>query len=238
MQIRRKQKPDSGLTRLEVVAILVALAFLLLPALNRIASDKSPAYRVICTSSLKQVSLGLLLWSEDQRGRFSFQVSTNEGGSLEYGGVSNTFRHFQMASNQIHSPKVLVCPADKERVKAQRNDPLWKAKSASDLARMWLSLNNGQVSYFVNLDAEKSKPQSVLVGDGNVSNRGFDRQQYLLASSNNPPQWSRAQHHWPYLNSPEGNVAFADGSVLQASDDMLPRYFRHVIGTTNRLAVP
>jgi hypothetical protein len=56
-------------------------------------------------------------------------------------------------SNELYTPKILVCPADKQRVAAVRFTP---------------QLNNGNLSYFVGIDAEETEPNRFLAGDRNI----------------------------------------------------------------------
>ena len=60
-----RQHPDRGFTLIEVlvvVAIVTVLASLLLPAL---AQAKAKAHAIACASNIKQLSLGWLLYADD-----------------------------------------------------------------------------------------------------------------------------------------------------------------------------
>src|SRR5450432_430465 len=66
---------------LVVVAIIGILAALLLPALNQ---AKSRARRIECVGNLRETGLAFHLFANDHGGKFTPQVSTNDGGSLEF----------------------------------------------------------------------------------------------------------------------------------------------------------
>jgi hypothetical protein len=91
------------------------LAAMLLPALAR---AKSRAQRIACTNNMKQIGLAIRTWAIDNDGKFPFNVSTNKGGTLELclpgsdGFDRNAAFHFQVMSNELSTPKILVCPAD------------------------------------------------------------------------------------------------------------------------------
>jgi hypothetical protein len=94
------------------------LAGLLLPAL---AQAKQKAQRINCANNLKQVGLAFRLWALDNTDRFPFNVPAKEGGTLEFctrgadGFDTNGWMHFQVMSNELNTPKLLVCPADSSK---------------------------------------------------------------------------------------------------------------------------
>ena len=79
-------------------------------------------------------------------------VSTDKGGTMEFTTGADTFRHFQVMSNELSTPKILVCPAD-TRVAATN----------------FVRLKNQNVSYFVGLEANDANPQRFLDGDRNIT---------------------------------------------------------------------
>src|SRR5262249_19547465 len=102
---------------LVVISIIVILAALLLPAL---AKTKAKANRIACLNNLKQVGAASHLFAHDHGDKFAMEVSTNQGGSLEYNGsapniaglFAYSFRNFQVMSNELGNPKILVCRSD------------------------------------------------------------------------------------------------------------------------------
>src|SRR4051812_8284753 len=169
MLARRKQK--AAFTLLEmllVVTIIAILAALLLPSL---AKSKLAAKRAQCIGNLKQHGVAFHMFAHDHQGRFPMQVSTNDGGSLEFmrlatnfgGEIYFSFRHFQAMARELDTPKILVCPTD-TRLPAED----------------FFSLKNDNISYFITGTAEYDNPLSILSGDRNIQTYGFGRSSVLV----------------------------------------------------------
>jgi hypothetical protein len=103
------------------VFMTFVLVAMLLPAL---AAAKSKAQSIACVNNLKQVGLACKVWALDHTNEFCFNISTNQGGTLELckpgadGFDKNAVLHFQVMSNELSSPKILFCPADATKTAA------------------------------------------------------------------------------------------------------------------------
>lgn len=97
------------------ICLIAVLAGLLLPAL---AKARQKAQRINCAIHLKQVGLAFRIWDGDHAGQFPFNVSTNQGGTRELcltgpdGLDQNSWLHFQVMSNELTTPNILLCPND------------------------------------------------------------------------------------------------------------------------------
>jgi len=143
---------------LVVIGIIIILAALLLPALSR---AKESARRAKCLSNLKQTSLGLRLFSQEYEGHYPWHIPPEEGGT--FGPIAvDAWRHFAAASNEIDTPKVLVCPSDRE---TKVNTIDWATGPDGYVN----PANRGNAtSYFVGLDAYEIVPLTLVVGDRNL----------------------------------------------------------------------
>ncbi|MGB8368212.1 MAG: type II secretion system protein [Limisphaerales bacterium] len=193
-----------------IVAVLAILAAMLLPALAR---AKQKAKRINCVNNLKQTGLAFHLWEGDNGDKYPMAVSTEKGGTMEYAG--DVFHHFQVMSNELSTPKILVCPADDRTAAAS-----------------FAGLKNQNVSYFVGLDAEEARPQMLLTGDRNVTNGLAPVRSVLELRSEIPAGWTAAMHNR------QGNVGLSDGSVQQVTIDGLRRAIKYSDNATNRIALP
>ena len=183
-----------------VMAIIGILAALLLPALSQ---GKRRAMRVQCLNNLKEVGVAFHAFMHDHDGRFPMQISTNDGGSLEFVQQGNEvngefdfgFRHWQTLSNELVSPKLLNCPAD-----------------LREPAANFAALQNENVSYFVGVNADYSRPVSILAGDRNITNGSPVAASLIRATAASNVWWTRELHAF------KGNLLFADAHVEQSKD--------------------
>ena len=206
---------NKGLTLIEALAIIVILCILAALILPPLALAKYKTRRIGCINNLKQIGLSFGIFANDHDGKFPMQLSTNNGGSLEFIAGGNAYRHFLALSKELSTPKILICPADKR-------------KALTNFA----ALNNEHVSYFVGLEAKTNYPGMLLVGDRNITNDGLSYAQNLILTTNQEVGWTREMHH----NS--GNVVLANGNVQMLGSEDLREALRDSGVATNRLALP
>jgi prepilin-type processing-associated H-X9-DG protein len=84
-------------------------------------SNLAMAQRISCFNNLKQIGVAFRTWAIDHDGPFPFNLGTNAGGTMELcktgadGFDSNAALHFQVMSNELSTPKLLVCTEDRSR---------------------------------------------------------------------------------------------------------------------------
>ena len=104
----------------------IIVTFLILPAmlLPALARAKARAQSINCLNNMKQIGLGFKIWALDHQDQFPFNVSTNAGGTLEFCALGsdgldrNATLHFQVLSNELNTPKILVCVSDSSKLAA------------------------------------------------------------------------------------------------------------------------
>jgi hypothetical protein len=199
---------------LVIIAVLAILAAMLLPAL---AAAKKKAQRINCVNNLRQTGLAFRIWEGDNGDKYPMAVSTDKGGTKEFDTGADAFRHFQVMSNELNTPKILVCPAD-----------------ARVAAVNFVRLKNQNVSYFVGLEANDVNPQRFLDGDRNITGESDPENGILKLVPGQRVSWTQDIH----VN--QGNVGLSDGSVQQYSSSMLRDALRNSGDPTNtwRIALP
>jgi type II secretory pathway pseudopilin PulG len=199
---------------LVIIAVLGILAAMLIPALVR-AKDKSK--RIQCINNLKQSGLAFRIWEGDNSDKLPMDVPMAKGGTKEFDTGADTFRHFQVMSNELNTPKILICPADTRTV-----------------ANNFVRLKNQNVSYFVGLEANDEFPQRFLDGDRNITGESNPENGILKLVPGQRVTWTQAIH------ANQGNIGLSDGSVQQCSNSRLRDALRNSGDPTNtwRISLP
>jgi prepilin-type processing-associated H-X9-DG protein len=196
-----------------IALVAVVMGMLILPTRPR----PTRAPRIKCINNLKNISLAFRLFATDNEDRFPMQVSTNEGGALEFTREASAYRVFVALSNELSTPNILYCPSDSRR------------RAATNFT----SLRDANLSYFIVLNTTAALTNAFLSGDRNLTTNGVAVTPGVVdLTTNLTVGWTSEMHN------KQGNVAMGDGSVQQFSTTRIGAASRSTVLGTNRLVVP
>lgn len=239
MRLRSEKRRVTGLTRLEVVVVVVAtgvLLFILVAVLSAWRAAGNMAKGIMCINNLKNVGLAFRVFATDHDSRFPWQVPANEGGSADSAQRPELlWRHFLVMTNAYmrsynhDSPKYLWCPKDSDKRPAE----VFQLTSANRNAVVFAG--NQHLSYFLGLGANTNdwggdSADGVLSGDRNlmVNGKAVGPGSVGLSGGQslgfNPKQ----------LHGKWGHLLLADGSVQEAWSNRVVQ----ATSATNLLLVP
>jgi prepilin-type N-terminal cleavage/methylation domain-containing protein len=237
-----KQKAAFTLIELLVViAIIAILAAMLLPAL---AAAKRKAQRINCVNNLKEVGLAFRVWEGDNNDQYPMSVPVATGGAQEKttsnanaGTAGGFVWSFVVMSNELSTPKILICTSDASHGTAATNfspqifgvTGAAFAPSTAVAAVGDFKLAVSFTSYFLCGDTTEAYPQMILTGDRNVGTtggnvggaaalkiNGTNAISYTAVTGSTvcAPLWGWSQND---LHQKVGNLGIADGSVQQVT---------------------
>lgn len=223
----KKPSSESALTLVEVlVVIFFAAAFIVMFLPTLTGPRHRPQSLGMCMSNQKSLALGFIMWKDDNNGKFPWQVSTTNGGTMEFvaGGLaSSQFKALQ--SDYVKFSRgfeTYVCPTDKIKHAATNS----------------ATFGNENLSYFVNFDSGTNGTANILTGDRHLEENGKPVKPGLFVYSTGITMNWTHELHGEFKSAPRGVLSFADSHVELIRGANLNATFQHQGTVSNRLAVP
>jgi hypothetical protein len=167
-----------------------------------------------CINNQKNVGLAFRIFATDNNDLFPMELSVTNGGTRELHARGAPFHTLRALSNELSTPKIVLCPKDSAKVEAAN----------------WTNFTDKNLSYFLNLDATETAPTNWLCGDRNLlrNNRPISPGLHRVAAGT-----SFGFDKTIHMES--GNITRADGSVSIFTSQRLLQETNH---PTFKIAVP
>lgn len=218
MDVQYSIRRNHALTLFEVlvvIAIVLMLAAVLLPTL---AKDRRKSSKIGCVNNLKQLGLAYRIWGGDNGDLYPMRVPVANGGAMESAATDDVVAVFQVMTNELSTPKILICPDDLNH----------------DAATNFSSFVATNISYLVGINADTNySPNLILSGDANLTLAGRPVKSGLLdVAAGAPVGWEANRHSYG------GNIGLNDGSVQSMTRSGLMSCLSSTGLATNRLVIP
>ena len=230
-----------GLTITEVCCTLAALALLLTVTLPALGMSKGRSQRVVCANNLSRIGQATAMWANEHDNRRPMMVPYWEGGiqtsgilgtpppgtpPFQWGPLNNqAWFHYFWLSNELVTPKVLLCPSETSPNKRPAGD--WSLSSTTGLLHPNFRANS--VSYVVAhsysesdrglVSADRNLPYTISFTSCSYGLQGLRG----ITPGGSVSSWLSLGQG--VLHTPEGNLLFKDGSVEQVDSFALARMF-------------
>ena len=212
-----KRQKRTGATSAELLVIIILLlvaCFVAAPRIVPTKGDPLKAQRIKCVNNLKNVGLAVRIYAIENNDRFPYSTAGTNRAAFEQLKASD---YYLALTNELSTPKIITCPSDANRRQVET----------------WPGFSNESLGFFANLSANHTNPAAFLAGDRNLMLNGQP-----LARGPHEIFTSQALSWSPEIHNESGNVARADGSVQQFSNQALLRGFPATGVATNRLLIP
>lgn len=225
------------MTLFEVILVILVLAFLAMMLTPTLARPRRHICPTSCVNNLKQIALAYKVWAGDHNDKFPMELSVANGGTMELMNTPDAWKTFQVMSNEVCDPRIIVCPQDSQH---------GYVTNFKDL--------KGKISYFIAASATDEDPQLFLGGDDNLllDQKAVCSGLISVTSASNLI-WD-GDRHGGYIKQGwfsrskkfgAGNIALTDGSVQSTEDSNLANwlnetdiYSGRAALITNRLVIP
>ena len=204
-----KRNRNGGFTRIELLAVLMALTLLAAMALPVLAASTANSQIAQCLNNLRQMGRAVQMWGTAYNSQPSWQTFDYDGGTRPPAGSKpgNVWVEFAYLSNELVTPRILACPADLGvKIASEFSDDASHGYMAA-------GFRSFATSYFLNLHTTFEYPRGPLFGDRNVrvipgGNCEFGVNNAVgVSSSDANIGWTNAVHGF------QGNIVRVDGTA-------------------------
>ena len=218
MKIQPATKRTGAMTLVEVLVVILVIALAAAIFLPALSAGRRKASRINCINNVKEIGLCFKVWGGDNGDKYPMQFYATNSDMMKLIANGNAWVLWQTMSNELSTPKILLCPDDKNR--------FWATNFS-------IGFSDTNISYFFSLDASEIYPQMILDGDDNLAVNGVRVPPGILnLQTNAAVAWIKDRHQG------NGNVGLADVSVAQVTRAGLSATLVSSGTATNRLVIP
>ncbi len=229
INVQPRQRPlspqsRSGVTLLELIIVTAVIVFVFFVLVTPTSRPSRGAPFAACGSNLKQLSLALIVWANDQEvGQFPVRLPVAQRGLLGHPQAGDLTVQFAHLSNELVSPAILACPSDRD---------VRRAETFSNREKDGLlhpQFRNHAISYALNTDVGVTSsnvltqlelmPSHVVATDRNLGATGSSfcssglTNILEVATGEKTPAGFTVRKRFGH--GVVGNVALVDGSVMK-----------------------
>jgi competence protein ComGC len=147
MKPRFSNQRTAALTLVEVLVVIATLAVFVLLIVPAIGTRNYRSKRMMCVSNLRQIGIAYTVWADDNGGKYPRQVSLTNGGAMELIATGNVVACFQVMSNQLPTPKILLCPAEQNTWPRLILPVVWPVQTSVILS-VWMQRHTNLKQFF------------------------------------------------------------------------------------------
>ena len=228
MKLREQHK--SAFNSVDCLCCLGVVFLFLCVALPGLANNRGRSQQIVCIDNLRLIGRAVQLWQADHSSH-----ETPWGSVVVEGGTgpreAQAYLGFRMLSNELVSPKVLVCPSDLSRISNAADN--WSTSTNGGYANA--RYRDNATSYTLTYHSFFTMPNSLLSSDRNLRVDSYAR---ICSFSPLPGLFSEifmgAQPTATWTNNVHGfagNILHTDGRVTQTSSNSLKNYLGSLRGT-------
>ncbi len=227
------------------MVVVVVFAIIAAVILLGMAHGRDRARRINCVSQLKSFTMGLRLFANDA-GDYPFKLlanATNVPPGLAPFSTNNAadlWKLFEVAANDISTPRILICPGDL----ARRTANSFGTNGAPD---EFSHTNNrlNALSYFLSLNADEAQSGNILAGDRYLTTdpeSSSEKETRFIFGQQDFSQGGGLDQKVCWISTVHqggGNAGFMDGSAQQLTTAKLRESITNQpVGRINRIWLP